>query len=219
MATLINGVGAWRVPKFYGQGMTMPTKPEDIKRTKLAIIGIQRELILQGFLAQPDKPLNGSWGQKSHDAVKQYQKDNHYVIDGRIGAKSVVRLFKHHFDFCQYVLGIPDNLLMGLCRLESALDPGAQGFIDNRDRGIAQFNSYYHPNVSDEIAYSRPDLCIGIAANMLKDAYDKYGTWDCAIAAHNNPTKAKLWSQTTVAPDEQIAKYVQLVRSAARLPV
>lgn len=50
--------------------------------------------------------------------------------------------------------GIDGYKLLRLLDCESQLRPDVRGIIDLRDRGIAQINSYWHPEVSDECAFS-----------------------------------------------------------------
>lgn len=212
------GVGAWRIPKFYGirQGVI---PPEHDQRVRWANIAIQTELIRQGFMEPPGYALNGGVGPRYDAAIKAFQRSVALKADGRLGPKTAGRLWFQLFSWWQIALGIPDNLLMGLARLESGFDPGAVGTVDERDRGIGQFNRRWWPLVSDEMAFSDVPGCIALAANNLMEAKKRYGTWDCAIAAHNNPAKAKKWLETGEPPDEQIASYVRLVRKYAALPL
>lgn len=213
------GVGAWAVPRGgYRQGMTMPdktTEPYSYQRVRWATVALQRELIWLRYLLEPKTPLGGAFGPATAKATTAFQTDQSLVADGWIGPKTARRLFRQRFA----TYPVPDNLLFGLARLESSMDPGAEGTVDDRDRGLLQYNRRWHPEVDDEVAFSRPDLCIAKAAEELRAAFGTYGTWQIAIASHNSPEKALAWSQTGHAPDEQIADYVALVYAAAALPI
>jgi len=210
------GVGAWKLPKFYGLGMNMPdpARPDaayQLQRVRWACIAIQRELIRRGHLAVP-VVLDGGWGPKSDAALRSFQKAVKLPVTGKAGRAEMAILFGDFIIVWERVLKIPDHLLWGTIRLESALDPGAEGGVDNRDRGIGQYSRRWHPDVTDEVAFSRPDVCIERTAFALRGAYDNLGNWDAAVAHHNNPAKARSWAANGKAPDEQIKRYVELVR-------
>lgn len=216
-----NGVGAWKAPRYYGLGMNLPPDGDKYgtQRVRWAVIAIQEELIRQGFLARPPYALDGQVGPKTDTAIKAFQKASGLVPDGQVGPKTSGRLFFLFFAWWEITLGIPDHLLTGLVRLESAFDPGAEGSVDDRDRGICQFNRDYHPDITDEVAFSDPPFCIARTADMLVRAHAALGDWNAAVANHNNPKKAKQWASSGEAPDDQIAKYVKLVRAAGLAPL
>lgn len=209
------GAGAWKTPPYYKRGMKYPTDPYQQQRVRWAVIGIQNELIRRGHLDKPAKPLDGGIGTGTDAAIKAFQKQAGLLDDGLFGRKTSEAIWRDWFTWYQALNGIPDNILLGMCRLESGLDPGAEGIVAPADRGIAQFNRTWWPMVDDEMAFSQPTECIKLAAANLSAARAKYGSWDLAIAAHNNPSKAAAWKRTGVAPDEQIQRYVELVRTAA----
>lgn len=198
----------------YHASMTMPTNPYHYQRVRWATRALQVELIYVRYLLEPKSPLGGAYGPATVKAVTAFQRDQALIADGWIGPKTARRLFSIRFS--TYL--IPDNLLFGLARLESSMDPGAEGAVDDQDRGLLQYNRRWHPEVSDEMAFSDPAACIAKAADELRLAFTKYGSWPVAIASHNSPEKALSWSQTGHAPDQQIADYVAKVYAAAALP-
>lgn len=198
--------------------MPDPKDKYQTQRVRWGTIAVQKELVRQGFLAEP-KVYDGGVGPNTDAAIRRFQKSVDLKQDGQIGPKAAGRLFYQQFAWWQITLGIPDNLLLGVCRLESGFDPAAEGYVDPRDRGIGQFNRDFHPDITDEVAFSDPPFCIARTADMLVKAKERFGTWDCAAAAHNNPSKAKSWSINGVAPDEQIAYYVKLVFRNGTLPL
>lgn len=218
------GAGAWKTPKFYGVGMEFPKDKYGEQRVRWANIGIQRELIRQGFMRKPLFKLNGGVGPTYDRGIKAFQKATAVPADGRIGPKTAGRIFFQQFSWWEITLGIPDHLLIGLCRLESGFDPGAEGFVDDRDRGILQFNRLYHPDITDEIAFSDPPFCIARGADMLMQAYNRFkdgngDPWKCAVASHNNPKLADQWSREGNPPVPRIEEYVNLVYKNASIPM
>lgn len=211
------GVGAWTLPRYYGFGMNLPD-PSDTyqtQRVRWAVTAIQTELVRRKFLYADVSKLDGRIGGKTDLSIQQFQRACGLTPDGKVGPLTAAKLWSQFFAWWQISLVIPDNYLAGLCKLESGFDPGAEGRVDNRDRGVFQFNRLYHPDITDKIAYSDPPFCIARAASMLRSAFDSLGSWDAALANHNNPAKAKLWAATGVAPDAQIKTYVKLVKTAS----
>jgi len=208
------GVGAWRVPKEYSNGMIMPENPYQRQRVKWATIAFQRELVRRGYLTEPAK-WDGWFGLNTQAAVKKFQKDCGLNADGKIGPKTATRLFLPYFIFWEVFFGIPNHLLAGMIRLESACDPGAEGMVDPGDRGVGQFNRKWHPDITDEIAFSDPATCIMKTAVMLDAAYKSLGNWDAAVANHNSPKLARQWASTGLPPNPTIARYVELVKVSA----
>lgn len=86
---------------------------------------------------------------------------------------------------------IPERLLISQIEHESGFDPRARG--ENRDaegnllsvdRGLAQINSYWHPEVTDEEAYDSK-FAINWIAREMSDLYKKYGSWGKALSVYN----------------------------------
>lgn len=217
------GIGAWNQPLGgYRQSMVYPDKveqPYHHQRVRYAVIALQRELIRLGHLTQPTAPLDGGFGPLTAKAAVSFQRSRGLTADGWIGRKTARHLFHPIIDAAEVERGIPDHLLYGQASLESVLDPGAEGRVDDRDRGLFQFNRYWWPSVSDQLAFSDVAYCTTLSANSMHVAFRRYGRWDCAVASHNNPVKAMEWSRSGAAPDAQIADYVRLVYEAAALPL
>ncbi len=220
-----HGAGAWMTPKFYGRGINMPDPKNkyQTQRVRWGIIAVQKELVRQGFLAKPAK-YDGGVGPKTDAAIRAFQKSVDLKQDGKLTSKGAGRLFYQQFAWWQITLGIPDNLLLGVCRLESAFDPAAEGYVDPRDRGIGQFNRDYHPDITDEVAFSDPAFCIARTADMLIRAHERFkqgvgNPWDCAVASHNSPKLADQWSRDGKPPTSQIERYVSLVQASSKSPL
>lgn len=82
--------------------------------------------------------------------------------------------------------GIPSGLLRALLTWESGLNPLARGVNPGGsvDRGIAQINSRWHPEVSDAEAYN-PQYAIPWAAQYLAQLHSQCGDWPEAVQAYN----------------------------------
>jgi hypothetical protein len=204
-----DGVGAWRVPPRYKIGLA--TEVASQPRVKLAVRGIQTELCRRGYYS-PDLGT-GTFGPHTADACAQFQRSKVLPVDGEVGFKTAAHLWSDHCHWFEAVHGLPIGLLHGLIALESAWDPGAEGWFDPQDRGIAQIRRASHPDVTDELAFGDQPFCLEWTAQRIANAYAGLGVerWEPAIAYHNNPKKARAWAETGEPPDDQIAEYVWLV--------
>lgn len=212
------GVGAWRRPQWYEQGMPAETDPAQLQRVRYAVTAIQRELIRRGYLVADPAKLDGGFGPKTTAAVKAFQHDAVLLTDGSVGPKTARRLWLPEFIWWQAALRIPSNFLWGLAGLESGFDPGAEGTVDADDRGLFEINRRYHPEVSDAVAFGDVGWCVAWAGNAMRAAYDSLHSWDAAIAYWNNPAAARQWVALGHAPNDRIAEYVLLVRHQAGMP-
>lgn len=221
------GVGAWRVPGGYRQGMAHA----DDERVRYVVAGLQNDLVRRNLLAKPTNPFPGEWGSKTTAAMKTFQTSYGLEADGVYGPKSARMWFNPFFVWWENVLKIPERLLYGQSYSESMLDPGAQGYDTPLDRGLCQFNLTAHPDMTDAICYGDAPLCIQRAADLFDTARTKAAqlsgkpldsrlVLDCAIANHNNPALAQQWASSGSPPvvasrSFQIAEYVDAVRTAA----
>ena len=230
----VPGASAWRRPPWYSVdtcgGRLNAVDDADGKRIRLAAGAIQEELELQGYLGPGAH--DGHYGPKTDAAIKAFQRQHGLVVDGAAGPKTLLRLCYPVIYFFQAIARprIPDNLLLGLLRLESGVDPGAQGVDRTRstDRGLGQISDVSFPHITDAQAYGDIRFSIAFGAGQLIGAkrrqtdaqtFADMGAWDCAIANHNNPSKADAWFDTGSPPDHQISEYVRLVRVYAAKPI
>lgn len=219
MAETTGGVGAWRVPRYYGKGMVLIGDDFSKQRQRWAVVSLQRELIRLKYLDADPNALDGGFGVKTDTAARQFQSTEKLVVDGLVGPATARRLFMPVTAQWQRKFDIPNNLLYGMIRLESAVDPGCEGTVVAADRGIAQFNRDAWPGIDDATAFGNAAWCIERAATGLATNFSRYASWDVAIASHNNPAKAQAWYRTGKAPDDQIRDYVNKVRENAALPI
>jgi hypothetical protein len=109
--------------------------------------------------------------------------------------------------------------LYGTCHAESGFDPGAQGWMNPPDAGVAQFNTALG-TVTVEEAY-RPRRALALLARRWLGALDRYEaperklTLDCAIAQHRSPAAADAWFAAGRGSGS-IVEYVATVRSFAQ---
>lgn len=231
------GDGAWRNPASYHQGMTLPVEANDRTRARLAMMGLKSMLRAQDYLrplaiGQREDP---GFGPQVDTAIKSLQRSWGLPQTGKIRKAEAFVLFFPAMYWWQVSLGIPDNLLIGAIGLESGFDPGAEGRVDPDDRGLGQLSEKWRPWITDEMAYGDPAWCIQYVAGDLVRSFEARWplteplgldddaridlAWDCAIAAHNNPEKSKVWARTGEAPDDQIRDYVRYVRRVAGRPL
>jgi len=75
--------------------------------------------------------------------------------------------------------GVPPALFARLITRESNWDPDVVGVTG--DVGIAQLNPTFHPRAVAE----DPQKALPYAARYLKRLFDRFGTWEQAVAAYN----------------------------------
>lgn len=218
------GAGAWRFPKWYSAdtcgARVQATDVADAHRIRYAAGAIQKELGAQGYIEGPIRG-DGHYGQKTTAGIVAFQHHHRLLGDGQAGPKTLAAMCWPVILFFQNLVVIPDRLLLGMVRLESGMDPGAQGAdrTKSTDRGLAQISDVSFPQITDAQAYGDIRFALAFGANNIRDAFDKLHLWDPAVAWHNNPSKARAWAVNGEPPDQQIADYVRLVREYAARPV
>ena len=85
---------------------------------------------------------------------------------------------------------VPEALLAALIKKESEFQ-NIWGF-DGSGRGIAQIDSYWHPEVSDNEAFD-PVYAISWAAKYLKGLLEDHGNWYNALRAYNGGPNFDSW--------------------------
>jgi soluble lytic murein transglycosylase-like protein len=116
-------------------------------------------------------------------------------------------------------------VVCGVIKNESNFDPGAVGFVDDSDLGLAQINGPAHPDSSEgerlQPIYSI-DFVIGYLANATKALRDE----DLAIASYNlGLGGARTWDKAgrpnpyapaPGAPARDVEAYIQRIKTACR---
>jgi hypothetical protein len=222
------GRGAWRYPNHYGidNCETPNTLLNYLAHGEiaLAVKGWQKAIAGHQFAC----PVNGSYDLATHYAVVAFQKSRGTwqvgPLDGIIGRKTARAIIRPYIQFFQKANGIPDNLACGQIAWESGgYDNGAEGQLDDRDRGLVQINSYFRANITDEQAYdplfSIPYHSItmyhaSLRLGAMRPTGSKVDVWDLAIAFNKGPSAAEKWARTGIAP-EGYEEYVYNVRVRA----
>lgn len=92
-------------------------------------------------------------------------------------------LYRPLFDSASAQYGIPPGLLMRQGEAESALDPDAINTSSNAT-GIMQIVPRWHPELGVSGALD-PGRAIPYAAKILRQWFDRFGSWELALAAYN----------------------------------
>ena len=148
-----------------------------------ALVALKRELKYRGF----GKGLDTEslfFGAAARDNTKLFQESVGLKADGVIGPTTARKLFKKRIWDASHKHDFPALMLCKQLNLESGFDPAAVGYVDPRDRGLAQINSYWHPDVSDAEAFD-PAYSIFWAANYLSENIKALKNVDAGLAAHN----------------------------------
>ena len=101
---------------------------------------------------------------------------------------------------------VPPGLFERLIERESGFDPYAVG--PTGDLGIAQLNPRFHPRgVAADV-----DKALDYAAGYLRSLYDRFGTWQQAVAAYNwGPTNLARYGMSNI-PDATRRYVYDIVR-------
>lgn len=183
-----------------------PTEPHGY-----AVVAIKRELERLGYKAPGFDVTTPLLGGAADKLIKAFQRSRGLRPDGVVGPMTSRLLFRDWVRHEQTRLGIQSDLLCKLISLESGYDPGATGYADPRDRGLAQINSHWHPDVTDAEAFD-PHFAITWTAESLRTAYNYLHDWEAAVAAHNVGLEtSRRWLEAGKPPGTA-ATYVRLVR-------
>ncbi len=96
--------------------------------------------------------------------------------------------------------GVPTSILSAQIKQESGFNPNARGYnrdrtgnVTSTDRGIAQINDYWHPEVSGAQA-DNPTFAVNWMAKTMANNYKNTGSWESALSIYNtgNPTSGKV---------------------------
>jgi hypothetical protein len=204
------GAGAWRRPKVYKYSTPLlgrDTSTTDLKRINFAVRSIQKELTGQHY---DPGPLDGVFGRKTRDAVKAFQRAHGLVVDGVVGPTTAKNLYLVRTRLLEQMLEIPRDYVGGLMKAESYYDPGAQGQISPQDFGLIQINTAVHTEFDMERALD-PEYNLNYGATRMKNAYNAYQRWDCAILQHNTPVGAKYLYENSAYRSSHDREYVERV--------
>lgn len=167
--------------------------------------------------------LDGVYGPAARNGVKRFQSRSGLLVDGIVGPVTARAMARGIIASSAAAKGVPAAHVWGMTELESGFDPSAVG-VNGFDCGLNQINldpvRGHGGQVTVDQAFN-PVFAIGYTCSRLADARVKFGGKTaslleyCSIAQHNSPLAAQQWYTAGVAPNDQIAKYVQLVLARA----
>lgn len=86
------------------------------------------------------------------------------------------------FSQAEYQYALPNRLLARVAYQESRYDPGAHN-VASGARGMMQIIPRWHPGVN--VTDLDPQDDIFYAAKYLRENYNRFGTWEKALASYN----------------------------------
>lgn len=134
------------------------------------VLGIQA-LLIEDF----DASLKGDgvFGPATATAVKMAQSFFGIGNDGVVGRDTMKWLLWTHVHETAHGFGVPWEALYGFLQNEGNWDPGAVGWHDAQDVGLAQINLKYHPETTLSEAFC-PSYAIRFIAGYLGQAMEEF---------------------------------------------
>lgn len=192
-------------------------------------IALKRELLAIGFGADgfgTESPVIGSVATK---VIKQAQESFNLTADGVVGPMTAEAIFRTMIQAHERMSKIPDRWVAKIVKLESAEDPGATGWADPDDHGLAQINVVLRGITVEQAhnpSFAIPYLCRGLvnSESVLHD-------WDAAVVSWNTglfwagkwlaagkPNLAQVLASTTLSDTQKFwfgraAHYIELVQA------
>jgi hypothetical protein len=204
--------GTWDV--FFANGLRAPHD----SRVGWAVLSIKFELVFNGVPQGGMEMGVASIGQGTDRAIKTFQQRNALEVDGVVGPKTAKVLIRKRAKLEANRVHAPDMLIAQQLELESA-DDFACVSANMEDRGPAQINGRWHPEVSDSSAYD-VTFCVRWQADYMREAYDGVLTvngkkdWDLALAAYNvGWAAARAWDKAGRPKTTTAGQYVAAVHS------
>ena len=194
-----------------------PTKGINYEAVNLGVLAIQKRINAVGY--SPALVADGELGPASTAGIKWFQSKNGLLVDGDCGPMTCRVLWHSLIGSLETTYAVTGHHLWGIASHESLLDPGAVGATTPDDRGLVQWNTA-NSGVTIQQAHD-PSYALTKAASRIYSAQIKYGgkvdtlKTACSIAQWNAPAWADQWYQTGIAPNAQIAAYVQDVLNRA----
>lgn len=148
-----------------------------------AVVGIQ--MLCNGYMGRPQLSGDGIFGPATDIAVRQVQRDAGLVEDGLVGRSTMKALLMPVIKSTAARYNEPWRPIYGILDSEGGWDPGAVGYIDAADWGLAQINTVAHPHVSFAQAFC-PSFAVRFIAGYLRGMLDALdGNLEDAVAAYN----------------------------------
>lgn len=201
----MNGRGAWAVS---GKGGTLQTdgkrpgpyyclaasgtrKVGDIEKgadingraVKAGVVAIQRALGRRRFKVK----VTGVFDAATKAAVAKFQSANMPGQNpwGGVGPETAKALFLWDVKVRGEAGGVDWRAVCGIIQNESNYDPGAVGYLDPTDLGLAQINGRAHPDLTEEDRF-QPMTAITFVVEYLTSAMETFhGNERDAVASYN----------------------------------
>jgi hypothetical protein len=171
-------------------------------------------------------PIHGVYDVETDTAVRKAQGQLGLVADGVVGQSTMKKLLLPLIKrVAREQMNQDWRPIYGVLANEGAFDPGAVGFLDAEDLGLAQINMPSHPDVKFADAFC-PSYAVKFVAGLLGQALSVFHDERDSIAAYNlgiGGTRAwiaagrpDLWSPPH-APDRErnVKKYIDNILKAS----
>ena len=152
---------------------------------------------------------DGIFGPETEKAVKEAQKAYGLTPDGVVGSKTMKALITPIIK----AQGLFDwEAVYGILQYEGGWDPGAVGYVDTNDLGLAQINTVAHPNVTFSNAFCVSYAVNFIAGYLANASHELNGDHRLAVASYNlGIGGARQWDRDG-RPEEWLPSWSNLVR-------
>ena len=220
---MVNGRGAWNKNGMppngtaYYQLLTpeevgsTPTKGQAYLAVNYGVKAIQERINELGYT--PHLVVDGWFGALTNSGLIWAQKKVGVGADGQCGPHTATAFFwpiiKARATFTTINLS---QVVGGIINHESAFDPGAVGYVDYNDIGLAQINLPSNQTITMADAFEY-HLAIQYVATRMKNAYAAFSNHDAAIVSYNSPLWAQQWQATGKAPTTAAQAYVDAVKA------
>ncbi len=154
--------------------------------------------------------VDGYFGVLTDRALRRWQAeraDEVGAADGIVGERTALAIWKPLIRLVARAHRVPVDVLGGLVRHESRLDPAAVGTLNGTDTGLCQINLAVH-DITITSACD-PEYALNWTAQDLRSTYNRWAgettvdRWRIAIANHNSPRAAREWATTGEVPFSQ----------------
>lgn len=198
--------------------------PEDLNDNAVhhGVIAIQ---VLVAGLGIPC-PIHGVYDVETDTAVRKAQGQLGLVADGIVGQSTMKKLLLPLIKrVAKEQMNQDWRPIYGVLANEGAFDPGAVGFLDAEDLGLAQINMPSHPDVKFADAFC-PSYAVKFVAGLLGQALSVFHDERDSVAAYNlgiggtrswiAAGRPDLWSPPH-APDRErnVKKYIDNILKAS----
>lgn len=198
----------------------------NIRAVHGGVLAIQRALNRR----LPGKPVNitGVFGPSTSEATKDFQEtvpEKVGVADGVVGPKTCRALFLPDVKtWCEDAGFARWQLVCGIIANESNWDPGAVGYSDQSDLGLAQINGRSHPTIT-EAERLQPLRAVTFVREYLLNSLEVFdGNERDAVASYNlgvggarswiKVGRPDLWTPFNSTTPRRVRDYIDRILSA-----